>query len=74
LREQELTRGFRSHRIAGLVMVSGVTEETAMKAWRVVERQATTCHLDLRELHARGHVGWAATVPLCRLQFSKGLA
>jgi len=74
LREQELTRGFRSHRIAGLVMVSGVTEETATRAWRVVERQATTCHLDLRELHARGHVGWAATVPLCRLQFSKGLA
>jgi hypothetical protein len=72
-RERELTRGFRQHRIAGLVMVSSPAEETAARAWRQAERKATECHLDLRELHARGHEGWAATVPLCRLQFSRGL-
>jgi len=72
-RERELTRGFRQHRIAGLVMVSSPAEETAAKAWRQAERKAIECHLDLRELHARGHEGWAATVPLCRLQFSRGL-
>ena len=72
-RERELTRGFRQHRIAGLVMVSSPAEETAARAWRQAERKATECHLDLRELHARGHEGWAATLPLCRLQFSRGL-
>jgi hypothetical protein len=72
-RERELTRGFRQHRIAGLVMVSSPEQETAARAWRHAERKATECHLDLRELHARGHEGWAATLPLCRLQFSRGL-
>jgi len=72
-RERELTRGFRQHRIAGLVMVSSPAEETAARAWRFAERKATECHLDLRELHARGHEGWAATLPLCRLQFSRGI-
>jgi hypothetical protein len=72
-RERELTRGFRQHRIAGLVMVSSPSEETAARAWRQAERKATECHLDLRELHARAHKGWAATLPLCRLQFSRGL-
>jgi hypothetical protein len=72
-RERELTRGFRQHRIAGLVMVSSPAEDTAARAWRHAERKATECHLDLRELHARGHEGWAATLPLCRLQFSRGL-
>jgi hypothetical protein len=72
-RERELTRGFRQHRIAGLVMVSSPAEETAARAWRQAERKATECHLDLRELHARAHKGWAATLPLCRLQFSRGL-
>ena len=72
-RERELTRGFRQHRIAGLVMVSSPEPETAARAWRHAERKATECHLDLRELHARGHEGWAATLPLCRLQFSRGL-
>jgi hypothetical protein len=72
-RERELTRGFRQHRIAGLVMVSSPAEETAARGWRQAERKATECHLDLRELHARGHEGWAATLPLCRLQFSRGL-
>jgi hypothetical protein len=72
-RERELTRGFRQHRIAGLAMVSSREQETAARAWRHAERKATECHLDLRELHARGHEGWAATLPLCRLQFSRGL-
>jgi hypothetical protein len=72
-RERELTRGFRQHRIAGLVMVSSPEEATAARAWRHAERKAVECHLDLRELHARGHEGWAATVPLCRLRFSRGL-
>jgi len=72
-RERELTRGYRQHRIAGLVMVSSPEETTATKAWRHAERKAVECHLDLRELHARGHVGWAATLPLCRLRFSRGL-
>ena len=72
-RERELTRGFRQHRIAGLVMVSSPDEETAARAWRQAERKAVECHLDLRELHARGHVAWAATLPLCRLRFTRGL-
>ena len=72
-RERELTRGFRQHKIAGLVMVSSPDTETAARAWRAAERKAVECHLDLRELHARGHEAWAATLPLCRLRFAKGL-
>jgi hypothetical protein len=72
-RERELTRGFRQHKIAGLVMVSSPDMATAERAWRHAERKAVECHLDLREMHARGHLAWAATLPLCRLQFSKGL-
>jgi hypothetical protein len=72
-RERELTRGFRQHRIAGLVMVSSPDAETAGRAWRQAERKAVECHLDLREMHARGHEAWAATLPLCRLRFARGL-
>jgi hypothetical protein len=72
-RERELTRGFRQHKIAGLVMVSSPDAETAARAWRQAERKAVECHLDLREMHARGHEAWAATLPLCRLRFAKGL-
>ena len=72
-RERELTRGFRQHKIAGLVMVSSPDAETAGRAWRQAERKAVECHLDLRELHARGHEAWAATLPLCRLRFARGL-
>jgi hypothetical protein len=72
-RERELTRGFRQHKIAGLVMVSSADAETAGRAWRAAERKAIECHLDLRELHARGHQAWAATLPLCRLRFARGL-
>ena len=65
-RERELTRGFRQHKIAGLVMVSSPDAETAARAWRQAERKAVECHLDLRELHARGHEalgGDVAAVP-----------
>lgn len=72
-RERELTRGFAQHKIAGLVMVSSPDAETAARAWRQAERKATECHLDLREMHARGHEAWAATLPLCRLRFRGGL-
>ena len=72
-RERELTRGFRQHKIAGLVMVSSPDAETAGRAWRQAERKAVECHLDLREMHARGHEAWAATLPLCRLRFARGL-
>jgi hypothetical protein len=72
-RERELTRGFRQHKIAGLVMVSSPDTETAGRAWRQAERKAVECHLDLREIHARSHEAWAATLPLCRLRFTRGL-
>ena len=72
-RERELTRGYRQHKIAGLVMVSSPDPETTERAWRLAQRKAVECHLDLREFHARGHEAWAATVPLCRLRFSRGL-
>jgi hypothetical protein len=72
-RERELTRGFRQHKIAGLVMVSSPDAETAGRAWRQAERKAVECHLDLREMHARSHEAWAATLPLCRLRFARGL-
>ena len=73
-RERELTRGYRQHKIAGLVMVSSPDAETTERAWRQAQRKAVECHLDLRELHARGHEAWAATLPLCRLRFSTGAA
>jgi hypothetical protein len=72
-REQELTGGFRQHKIAGLVMVSSPDAETAARAWSQAQRKAVECHLDLREMHARSHTAWAATLPLCRLRFSRGL-
>jgi len=72
-RERELTRGYRQHKIAGLVMVSSPDPETTERGWRLAQRKAVECHLDLREFHARGHEAWAATLPLCRLRFSRGL-
>jgi hypothetical protein len=72
-RERELTRGFRQHKVAGLVMVSSPEVQTAERAWRQAQRKAVECHLDLREMHARGHEAWAATLPLCRLRFFRGL-
>lgn len=72
-REAELTQGFRQHKVAGLVMVSSPDPEVATRAWRQVERKALECHLDLRQMPARGHEAWAATLPLCRLGFAKGL-
>ena len=72
-RERELTRGFVQHKIAGLVMVSSPDLEVADRAWRLAERKAVECHLDLRQIHAQGHKGWAATLPLCRLRFARGL-
>jgi hypothetical protein len=72
-RERELTRGFRQHKVAGLVMVSSPEATTAERAWRQAQRKAVECHLDLREMHARGHEAWAATLPLCRLRFSRGV-
>jgi hypothetical protein len=72
-RERELTRGFRQHKVAGLVMVSSPEATTADRAWRQAQRKAVECHLDLREMHARGHTAWAATLPLCRLRFSRGV-
>jgi hypothetical protein len=72
-RERELTGGFRQHKIAGLVMVSSPDAETAARAWNQAQRKAVECHLDLREMHSRGHEAWAATLPLCRLRFSRGL-
>lgn len=72
-RERELTRGFRQHKIAGLVMVSSPDAEITARAWRQAERKAVECHLDLREIRARSHEAWAATLPLCRLRFARGL-
>jgi hypothetical protein len=72
-RERELTGGFRQHKIAGLVMVSSPDPETAASCLDQAQRKAVECHLDLRETHARGHEAWAATLPLCRLRFSRGL-
>jgi hypothetical protein len=72
-RERELTRGFRQHKVAGLVMVSSPEATTAERAWRQAQRKAVECHLDLREMHARGHEAWAATLPLCRLRYSRGV-
>ena len=73
-RERELTRGFRQHKIAGLVMVSSPDAETAARAWRQAERKAVECHLDLRELHARGHEAWAATLAAVPAALRSGAA
>ena len=70
--KRELTRGFRQHKIAGLVMVSSPDAETAGRAWRQAERKAVECHLDSARCMS-GVMRRGRELPLCRLRFTRGL-
>jgi hypothetical protein len=66
--DAELAAGYRTHRLAGLVTVSGDSLTELDEAGRVLRQAAAVCRLELRPLHGQHDAALAATVPLCRLR------
>jgi hypothetical protein len=66
--DAELAAGYRTHRLVGLVTVSGDTLTGLDEAGRVLRQAAAVCRLQLRPLHGQHDVALAAAAPLCRLR------
>jgi hypothetical protein len=66
--DTELAAGYRTHRLTGLVSVSGDSLTDLDEASRALRQAAAVCRLELRPLHGQHDVALAATAPLCRLR------
>jgi hypothetical protein len=66
--DAELAAGYRTHRLAGLVTLSGQTIADLDDAARALRQAAAVCRLELRPLHGQHASALAATAPLCRLR------
>jgi hypothetical protein len=66
--DAELAAGYRTHRLTGLVTLSGDTVAGLDDAARVVRQAAATARLELRPLHGQHDLALAATLPLCRIR------
>lgn len=66
--EEELAAGHVQHRVAGLVLVSARSLDELDDASRQTAAAASAARLDVRPLHGRQAVAWAAALPLCRLE------
>jgi hypothetical protein len=66
--DAELAAGYRTHRLAGLVTISGDTVSDLDDAARVLRQAAAVCRIELRPLHGQHAEALAATAPLCRLR------
>jgi hypothetical protein len=66
--DAELAAGYRTHRLAGLVTLSGDTVGSLDEAGHVLRQAAAVCRLELRPLHGQHEIALAATAPLCRLR------
>jgi hypothetical protein len=66
--DTELAAGYRTHRLTGVVTVSGDSLGDLEEAGRVLRQAAAVCRLELRPLHGQHDVALAATAPLCRLR------
>jgi hypothetical protein len=66
--DAELAAGYRTHRLAGVVTLTGATIDALDAAAPALHQAAAVCRLELRPLHGQHDVGLAATLPLCRLR------
>jgi hypothetical protein len=66
--DAELAAGYRTHRLAGVVTLTGDTIDALDAAAPALQQAAAVCRLELRPLHGQHEVGLAATLPLCRLR------
>jgi hypothetical protein len=66
--DTELAAGYRTHRLAGLVTLSGETIADLDEASRVLRQAAAVCRIELRPLHGQHASALASTAPLCRLR------
>ena len=66
--EEELAAGHVQHRVAGLVLVSARSLGQLDDASRQTVAAASAARLDVRPLHGRQGLAWAAALPLCRLE------
>ncbi len=65
--EEELAAGHVQHRVAGLILVSAGSLDELEDACRQTVAAASAARLDVRPLHGRQALAWAAAMPLCRL-------
>lgn len=66
--EEELAAGYVQHRVAGLILVSAPSLRDLDDASRQSLAAAGAARLELRPLHGRQGLAWAAALPLCRLE------
>jgi hypothetical protein len=66
--DAELAAGYRTHRLAGVVTLTGDTLAALDAAAPALRQAAAVCRLELRPLHGQHDIGLAATLPLCRLR------
>jgi hypothetical protein len=66
--DAELAAGYRTHRIAGVITLTGDTLAALDEAAPALRQAAAVCRLELRPLHGQHDIGLAATLPLCRLR------
>jgi hypothetical protein len=66
--EEELAAGHVQHRVAGLILVSAHSLDDLDDASRQTVAAASAARLDVRPLHGRQGLAWAAALPLCRLE------
>ena len=66
--EEELAAGHVQHRVAGLILVSAHSLSDLDDASRQTVAVASAARLDVKPLHGRQGLAWAAALPLCRLE------
>jgi hypothetical protein len=66
--DEELAAGYRTHRLTGVVTLSGDTTDALDDAARVLRQAAAAVRIDLRPLHGQHDKALAATLPLCRVR------
>lgn len=66
--DEELAAGYRTHRLTGLVMLSGPSPAALDDATPALRAAAAGCRLDLQPLHGQHDRALAASLPLCRVR------
>jgi hypothetical protein len=70
--EEELTAGYASHRVAGLITCTAEDRQRLDEACRQLRAAAVAAHLELAPLHGQQDQAFVAGLPLCRLRMSAG--
>jgi hypothetical protein len=66
--DEELAAGYRTHRLTGLVTLTGESTGVLDDAAQVLRQAAAAARLELRPLHGQHDLALAATLPLCRVR------